>query len=211
MSDDDLRILRPLNFPIDLPGSGSLSIRVRGTDILVVSLIGRVFINPIDDPLGDRCAAAESGVCGFAAQAATHQAGKVGGRPITIVDFHAEATSENVANGWFLAGRVAAVVGTHTHVPTADTRVLPRETGYVTDLGMVGPLDSVIGAEIEPTLRRFITRRSPGPRTGGPVTFNAVLLELDPKRGTCQSITRVDRLDTTAESARERAYREPYA
>ena len=90
--------------------------------------------------------------------------------------------------------------------------MLPGETGYVTDLGMVGPIDSVIGAEIEPTLRRFLTQRSARAQVpGGPVTFNAVLLELDPMRGTCQSITRVDRLDTTADSARARAYREPYA
>lgn len=210
LGDDDLRILRPLNFPVDLPGSGSLSIRVKGTDVTVVSLIGRVFMNPIDDPFR-----AIDGLllnqefAGSPQPAATEE---VGGRPITIVDFHAEATSEKVAMGWFLAGRVAAVVGTHTHVPTADTRVLPGETGYVTDLGMVGPLDSVIGAEIEPTLRRFITQRSARAEVpGGPVTFNAVLLELDPQRGTCQSITRVDRLDTTADSARARAYREPYA
>ena len=216
LGDDDLRILRPLNFPVDLPGSGSLSIRVKGTNVTVVSLIGRVFMNPIDDPFraidGLLLNQEFAGSSQPAATQPVRPAREVGGRPITIVDFHAEATSEKVAMGWFLAGRVAAVVGTHTHVPTADTRVLPGETGYVTDLGMVGPLDSVIGAEIEPTLRRFITQRSARAEVpGGPVTFNAVLLELDPKRGTCQSITRVDRLDTTADSARARAYREPYA
>jgi metallophosphoesterase (TIGR00282 family) len=213
LGDDDLRILRPLNFPADLPGSGSLTIRVKGTDVTVVSLIGRVFMNPIDDPFRAIDALLlDQEFADSPAPAAAHQNGEVGGRPITVVDFHAEATSEKVAMGWFLAGRVAAVVGTHTHVPTADTRVLPGETGYVTDLGMVGPLDSIIGAEIEPTLRRFITQRSARAQVpGGPVTFNAVLLELDPKRGTCQSITRVDRLDTTADSARARAYREPYA
>ena len=212
LGDDDLRILRPLNFPADLPGSGSLSIRVKGTDVTVVSLIGRVFMNPIDDPFRAIDALLLNQEFAGPAAPAAHQDGEVGGRPITIVDFHAEATSEKVAMGWFLAGRVAAVVGTHTHVPTADTRVLPGETGYVTDLGMVGPLDSVIGAEIEPTLRRFITQRSARAQVpGGPVSFNAVLLELDPTRGTCQSITRVDRLDTTADSARARAYREPYA
>ena len=211
LGDDDLRILRPLNFPVDLPGSGSLSIRVKGTDVTVVSLIGRVFMNPIDDPFRAIDGLLLNQEFAQSPQSAAAKQ-EVGGRPITIVDFHAEATSEKVAMGWFLAGRVAAVVGTHTHVPTADTRVLPGETGYVTDLGMVGPLDSVIGAEIEPTLRRFITQRSARAQVpGGPVTFNAVLLELDPKRGTCQSITRVDRLDTTADSARARAHREPYA
>ncbi len=182
----------------------------------MVSLIGRVFMNPIDDPFRAIDALLLNqefaGSPGKAATQQVRQIREVGGRPITIVDFHAEATSEKVAMGWFLAGRVAAVVGTHTHVPTADTRVLPGETGYVTDLGMVGPIDSVIGAEIEPTLRRFLTQRSARAQVpGGPVTFNAVLLELDPLRGTCQSITRVDRLDTTADSARARAYREPYA
>ena len=91
--------------------------------------------------------------------------------------------------------------------------MLPGETGYVTDLGMVGPRDSVIGVEIEPTLRRFITQRSARAQVpeGGPVGFNAVLLELDPIRGTCRSISRVDRLDTAAANAQSRAYREPFA
>jgi calcineurin-like phosphoesterase len=119
-------------------------------------------------------------------------------RPLVVVDFHAEATSEKVAMGWHLAGRVGAVVGTHTHVPTADARVLPGETGYVTDLGMVGPRDSVIGAAIEPTLRRFITQRSSrAPVPEGPVVFNAVLVELDAARGTCLGLRRVDCLDQT--------------
>ncbi len=209
LADDDLRILRPLNYPADLTGSGSLSLRVKGHTVTVVSLMGRVFMSPLDNPFrvidaflmaqpthGDRAGPSDNGV---------------GGRPLTIVDFHAEATSEKVAMGWHLAGRVAAVVGTHTHVPTVDTRVLPGETGYVTDLGMVGPRDSVIGAEIEPTLRRFITQRPARASVpDGPVTLNAVLIELDPIRGTCRSISRVDRLDT-ADSARSRAHREPFA
>ena len=98
--------------------------------------------------------------------------------------------------GWYLAGRVAAVVGTHTHVPTADARVLPGETGYVTDLGMVGPRDSIIGASIEPTLRRFLTQRpNRAAVADGPVGFNSVLVELDAERGTCRAVRRVDRFD----------------
>ena len=125
-------------------------------------------------------------------------------RPLTIVDFHAEAPSEKVAMGWHLAGRVAAVVGTHTHVPTADLRVLPGETGYVTDLGMVGPRDSVIGAAIEPTLRRFITQRSARATVpGGPVAFNAVLVAVDAARGTCLDIQRVDRIDNVSRETRD--------
>lgn len=210
LADDDLRILRPLNYPTELPGRGSLSLRVKGHTVTVVNLIGRVFMNPVDDPFRaiDTMLLTQAND-GVSPPAVSQE---VGGRPLTVVDFHAEATSEKVAMGWHLAGRVAAVVGTHTHVPTADTRVLPGETGYVTDLGMVGPRDSVIGVEIEPTLRRFIMQRSARATVpDGPVTFNAVLLELDPNRGTCRSISRVDRLDTAADTARNRAYRESFA
>ena len=211
LADDDLRILRPLNFPAELPGAGSLTIRVKGTNVTVISLIGRVFMNPMDDPfraIDTLLSAIES-----PGNANPGSNSGVGDRPLTIVDFHAEATSEKVAMGWHLAGRVSAMVGTHTHVPTADTRVLPGETGYVTDLGMVGPRDSVIGVEIEPTLRRFITHRSARAQVpeGGPVTFNAVLIELDPTRGTCRSMTRIDRIDATTANAQSRAYRESFA
>jgi metallophosphoesterase (TIGR00282 family) len=193
LGDEDLRVLRPLNFPTDLPGRGARALRVKGHDVTIVSLLGRVFMTAVDDPfrtmdtfllLQRSPTAGEATVDGL------------GARPLTVVDFHAEATSEKVAMGWHLAGRVAAVVGTHTHVPTADLRVLPGETGYVTDLGMVGPRDSVIGAAIEPTLRRFTTQRSArAPVPHGPVVFNAVLAELDAARGTCRSLQRVDRLD----------------
>jgi hypothetical protein len=119
-----------------------------------------------------------------------------GRRPLVVVDFHAEATSEKLAMGWHLAGRASAVVGTHTHVPTADSRVLPGQTGYATDLGMVGPRDSIIGMAIEPAMRRFLSYR--GGRMAvaeGPVVFNAVLVELDGASGGCRAIQRVDRFD----------------
>ncbi|HEV2107512.1 MAG TPA: TIGR00282 family metallophosphoesterase [Thermomicrobiales bacterium] len=184
LADDDLRLLRPLNYPPGVPGRGSCTVRVKGVDLTVVSLIGRVFMTPLDDPFAvidsllverDRSSSSRSAV---------------------IVDFHAEATSEKVAMGWHLAGRVAAVFGTHTHVPTADTRVLPGETGYVTDLGMVGPRDSVIGTAIEPSLERFTSgrpRRLPVP--DGPTTFNSVIFDVDATRGTCQAVRRFDRND----------------
>ncbi len=109
--------------------------------------------------------------------------------------------------GWHLAGRVAAVFGTHTHVPTADTRVLPGETGYVTDLGMVGPQNSVIGVAIEPSLRRFTLQRpARAPVADGPVIFNAVLIDLDAERGTCRAIQRVDRFDSRGAAAGARAH-----
>lgn len=185
LADDDLRLLRPLNVPPGLPGNGSCTLRLKGHDVTVVSLIGRIFMAPLDDPFRAIDALLDTGDGGAAR------------RPLVIVDFHAEATSEKIAMGWYLDGRVAAVFGTHTHVPTADPRVLPRQTGYVTDLGMVGPRNSIIGAAIEPTLRRFLTQRPA--RAGvadGPIDFNAVLFELDAKRGTCLALHRIDRTDT---------------
>ncbi len=184
LADDDLRLLRPLNFSDELPGRGACTLRVKGHDVTIVSLLGRVFMTPLDDPFR----AMDAFLLARPAAAAP--------RPLIVVDFHAEATSEKLAMGWHLAGRVAAVVGTHTHVPTADARVLPGETGYVTDLGMVGPRDSIIGAAIEPTLRRFMTQR-PGRAAvaDGPADFNSLLVELDAERGTCRAVRRVDRFD----------------
>ncbi len=184
LNDDDLRLLRPLNYSPDLTGEGARTIRVKGVNVTVVSLLGRVFMTPLDDPFAvvDRLI--------------TNISSTSSGRPIVIVDFHAEATSEKVAMGWHLAGRAAAIFGTHTHVPTADTRVLPGDTGYVTDLGMVGPMDSVIGTAIEPSLARFTTgrpRRLPVP--DGPTIFNSVLFEIDPGSGTCHAVRRIDRED----------------
>jgi metallophosphoesterase (TIGR00282 family) len=203
LADDDLRILRPLNFPSELPGRGVLTIEAKGRKVTVVSLLGRVFMNAVDDPFKAIDTVLLTQGTDVGEPVSRECVNGLGSRPLTIVDFHAEATSEKVAMGWHLAGRVAAMVGTHTHVPTADARVLPGETGYVTDLGMVGPRDSVIGAAIEPTLRRFITQRSARAIVpDGPVIFNAVLVELDADRGTCRTICRVDRLDATADPNR---------
>jgi metallophosphoesterase (TIGR00282 family) len=184
LAEDDLRLLRPLNYPPGLPGTASCTVRVKGVDLTVVSLLGRVFMTPLDDP--------------FAAMDSYLLERNLSANPrsAVIVDFHAEATSEKVAMGWHLAGRVAAVFGTHTHVPTADTRVLPGETGYVTDLGMVGPRDSIIGTAIEPSLERFTSgrpRRLPVPE--GPTVFNSVVFDIDPSRAACQAVQRFDRED----------------
>ncbi|MGH2531869.1 MAG: TIGR00282 family metallophosphoesterase [Thermomicrobiales bacterium] len=200
LADEDLRILRPLNFPAGLPGQSAWSTKLKGADVTVVSLMGRIFMAPLDDPF--------RAIDGFLLA----DGGGTAPRPLVVVDFHAEATSEKLAMGWHLAGRVAAVVGTHTHVPTADARVLPGETGYVTDLGMVGPRDSIIGAAIEPTLRRFLTQRPGRTIVGdGPVTFNAVLIELDAMHGTCRAISRVDRLDMGTADGRSRTQGRPHA
>ena len=173
--DQDVAILRPLNYPPTTPGKGYV---IAGKAV-VVSLIGRVFVGNYD--------------CPFRAMDAVLE-GLGEETPVVLVDFHAEATSEKVAMGWYLDGRVSAVVGTHTHVGTVDTRVLPSGTAYVSDLGMVGPTDSVIGSEIEDVLERFLNQT---PRrlnvASGPVRFNSVLMDIDESTGRATSITRVDR------------------
>jgi len=119
------------------------------------------------------------------------------GRRIAFCDFHAEATSEKIAMGWYLDGRVSAVVGTHTHVPTADNRVLPGGTAYCTDAGMVGPRDGVIGMDREPVLRRFLTGVPQKWRIAdGAVTFNSVLINIDRLSGQATSIQRIDLVHT---------------
>jgi len=114
---------------------------------------------------------------------------------IVLVDFHAEATSEKQAMGWYLDGRVSAVVGTHTHVATADNRILPKGTAYVSDLGMVGPINSVIGMEPNAVVQKFLTQM-PHQFTvaSGPVTFNSVLIEIDDGTGKAVSVDRIDRV-----------------
>ncbi|MCY4415154.1 MAG: TIGR00282 family metallophosphoesterase [Chloroflexi bacterium] len=175
---DELPLLRPANY-YDAPGRGWL---MHG-DIMVLNLQGRVFMPPIDCPFREsdkRLKEAEAEL----------------GRPpsIVLVDFHAEATSEKQGLGWYLDGRVSAVVGTHTHVGTADARVLPGGTAYVSDLGMTGPRDSVIGTETAPVLERFRTglpqRFQPA---DGPCVLNSVLIDVDGSTGRANEIVRIDR------------------
>ena len=169
-------VLRPLNFPSAQPGRGWIIVR----GALVVNAIGRVFMAQADDPyraMDDLLA-----LLGPDAPA------------IRILDWHAEATSEKIAMGWHLDGRFSAVVGTHTHVPTADARVLPQGTALVADIGMVGPRDSVLGVAPEIIVGRFrdgLPRRFEIP--AGPVSFNSVLLDID-GGGRARSIERVDRV-----------------
>jgi hypothetical protein len=143
--------------------------------------MGRLFMNDIDDPFraADAILAAEPE------------------RRIAFCDFHAEATSEKIAMGWYLDGRVSAVVGTHTHVPTADNRVLPGGTAYCTDVGMVGPRDGVIGMDKENVLKRFLTGVPQKWRIAdGAVTFNSVLITIDRLSGLATSIQRIDQVQT---------------
>ena len=174
--DSTPAILRPLNYPPGTPGRG----HARVGDVLVVNLLGRLFIGSVD--------------CPFRAIDAllTDQPGPP---KVIIVDMHAEATTEKVALGWYLDGRVSVVAGTHTHVATADTRILPRGTAYVSDLGMVGPKNSVIGVEVEAAVERFlrqIPRRLQVPNKG-PCLFNSVFVEIDDSTGMSTDIVRIDR------------------
>jgi len=174
--DKDRRILRPINYPEGTPGCGIYS----SDGIAVVNVMGRTFMGVHLD-------------CPFRAMDAALN--KLRGCNIIIVDHHAEATSEKIAMGFYLDGRVSAVLGTHTHVPTSDTRVLPAGTGYVSDVGMVGALNSVLGMAVEPVIERFLTQLPNrfDPVEKGPAVFNAVLLQVDERSGKTLSIQRLDR------------------
>ena len=172
------RLLRPANYPAGVPGRGSYLARTAdGRSVGVINVMGRVFMANIDDP--------------FAVVLREIEALAPRARVI-FVDFHAEATSEKLAMGWHLDGRVTAVVGTHTHVQTADERVLPKGTAYLTDVGMTGPHDSIIGVEIGPALGRFLNglpskfeTATANPR------LNAVIVDADDQSGRANSITRL--------------------
>lgn len=176
--DEGLPIIRPANYPPSTPGRGYM---VMG-DVMVMNLMGRVFMANLDCPFRT-------------ADAILGEARQAGAPRIIVVDMHAEATSEKQAMGWYLDGRVSAVVGTHTHVGTVDTRILPKGTGFVTDVGMTGPYNSVIGSSPDLVLERFLTQM-PQRLTvpGGPVMMNAVLIQVDNETGTATSVERVDRM-----------------
>jgi metallophosphoesterase (TIGR00282 family) len=172
------RLLRPANYPAGVPGRGSYVAQTRdGRAVGVVNVMGRVFMTPIDDPFA---------VVLREIEAIRHRA------RVIFVDMHAEATSEKVAMGWHLDGKVAAVIGTHTHVQTADERILPNGTAYMTDAGMTGPHDSIIGMEREPSLARFLNGLPSKfePATGNP-RLNGAVIEADDKTGRATRITRI--------------------
>jgi len=178
--DSDLPVLRPLNYPPSAPGRGFICMG----NVMVVNLIGRVFVGEYD--------------CPFRAMDCL-LSGMQDIPKVIIVDFHAEATSEKVAMGRYLDGRVSAVLGTHTHVGTVDTRLLPGGTAYVSDVGMVGPEDSVIGDDADAVLKSFLTRMPHRFSIGkGSADFDAVMVEVNELDGRAMSIKRV----------REKGYRE---
>ena len=171
-------LIRPANYPAGAPGMG----HIRLGQIMVLNLMGRVFMAPLD--------------CPFKTADRVLQEGNGTDPPkVIVVDFHAEATSEKQAMGWYLDGRVSAVVGTHTHVATADARILPGGTAYVTDLGMTGPYNSVIGSEIPAVIERFVSQMPQRLTVAkGPVILNSVMVDIDERDGKATSIQRIDRM-----------------
>lgn len=173
--DSEMPILRPLNYPPGVPGRGYL---ITGKT-MVVNLMGRTFMNDIDCPF----------------RAMDRLLEETEDRPpVIIVDFHAEATSEKMAMGWYLDGRVSAVLGTHTHVGTIDAQIMPQGTAYVTDIGMTGPTDSIIGDDVASVLKRFLTGMPHHLSVGkGRPVLNAMLVDVDEDSGRAISIERICR------------------
>jgi len=175
---DFKNLLRPANYPAHIPGVGSVLVSTRKGNVLgVLNLEGRIFMQPLDCPF----------------RAAEIELGHLKERTkIIVVDFHAEATSEKKSMGWFLDGRVSAVIGTHTHVQTADESILPEGTAYITDAGMTGAFDSVIGIKKEDILTRFLTLVPNKFNVAkGDVRLQGVLLEIDEETGKCKKIERL--------------------
>jgi len=166
-----------MNYPEGTPGRGWTVIEKNGVKLAVMSLLGRVYMEPVENPF----------------RTANKEIARI--QKITkniIVDFHGEATSEKVAMGWHLDGKVSAVIGTHTHVQTADERILPEGTAYITDIGMTGPFDSVIGMRRENALRKFITLLpSKFSVAENDIRLNAVLIAIDTTSGKAQTIERL--------------------
>jgi len=177
--DQESRLLRPANYPDGAPGRGYSYFVVRDREVVVVNLMGRAFMEPLDCPfrLFDR----------IYEEVAVRT-------PIIFVDFHAETTSEKMAFGWYADGRASAVIGTHTHVQTADERILKRGTAYLTDAGMTGPTEGILGVAREAVIERF---KSQMPArfevAAGPTRLMGVVVEIDDTTGRARSIERIQR------------------
>ena len=175
----DPRIVRPLNLPPGTPGRGLGLYEVGEVTVAVVNLLGRVYMSPAECPFRAIDTALES---------------LAGRAQVVFIDFHAEATAEKIAFGWHVDGRASAVIGTHTHVQTADERILPGGTAYLTDAGMTGPHDSVIGVRKEDAVRKMITGLPVRFQTAeSDIRLHGVLLEVDPSSGRAQKVERIQR------------------
>ncbi len=180
MLDDDSRLVRPANFPGKAPGNGFTYADVNGVRVLVFNLSGNAFmLEPIASPYE------------WADRILEQEAGKY---DVSILDFHAETTSEKIAMGWYLDGRVSAIFGTHTHVQTADARVLPKGTGYITDVGMCGSMNGVLGVKTECILHKF-TVHTPCrfEEATGDEKLHGAVFEVDSQTGKCRSVEAIIR------------------
>jgi len=170
-------LLRPANFPVGTPGSGFITVKAGPHRVAVLNLMGRVFMHAIDCPFRK----ADEVIPELRRET-----------PVILVDMHAEATSESIAMGWYLDGRVSAVIGTHRHVQTADERVLPGGTAYITDIGLTGPTDGVIGVDREQIIHRFLTQMPIRFETAkGPAKLHGVVIVVDPETGRASDIRRL--------------------
>lgn len=170
-------IVRPANFPEGTPGKGLGYVTCNNLEVAVINLQGRTFMNPIDCPFKK------------ADELVTEASKRT---PIIFVDFHAETTSEKQAMGWYLDGRVTAVVGTHTHVQTSDERILPLGTSYITDVGMTGPYDGILGVNREAVIKKFLTALPVRFEvTEGRTQLSGVIIDIDDKTGNTQKIQRI--------------------
>lgn len=164
----DMRLVRPINYPVGTPGRGATLVEANGFNVLVINVMGRLFMDPLDDPFRMVDEALSGMELGRDAD-------------VIIVDVHAEASSEKMAMGCWLDGRVSLVVGSHTHIPTADAQILPDGTAYQTDAGMCGDYDSVIGMEKTEPINRFVTKRAQGrfQPAAGPGMLCGTFVQLD--------------------------------
>lgn len=175
---EESRLLRPANYPEGVPGQGvGIYSASDHTKIAVINLCGRTFMNFLDCPF----------------QRVEKELEKIKPRAsVTVIDFHAEATSEKLSMGWFLDGKVTAVIGTHTHVQTADEQILPQGTAYITDIGMAGPLDSILGIKKDLIINRFITQMPVKFEVArGATILGACIIEVDSSNGKAQNIVRL--------------------
>lgn len=178
LDNNDHKIIRPCNFPTKAPGSGYSIVNVDGYKILIINALGTMFMTPLNSPFEviDRILDREAGNYDFA-----------------ILDIHAEATSEKLAIAHYFDSRIAIIFGTHTHVATADEQILPRGSAYITDIGMTGPINSILGTNIEVIINKF-TVQTPQYFTvaDGPVKAQGVIFEIDPNTSKINTITRVN-------------------
>lgn len=171
-------LVRPANFPADTPGKGLVFVKSNNVEIAVINIQGRTFLPPLDDPFRKVDELIDL------AKKRTN---------IIFVDFHAEATSEKQAMAWYLDGRVSAMVGTHTHTQTADERILPKGTGYITDVGMTGPYEGILGVEKDSVIKRFLTNLPVRFEitTEGSAQLNAFLVDIDTSTGKTKKVERI--------------------